>query len=85
MKYRVMLSPHARRALDRLRGEVYKRVEKAIDKLAQNPRPKGCVKLSRFDEWRIRVGSFRIRYLIDDKRREVIITRIAHRREVYRG
>jgi mRNA interferase RelE/StbE len=47
-------------------------------------RPPGCKKLKGGDkEWRIRVGDYRIVYVIDDTARTVDVTRIAHRREVY--
>jgi len=35
-------------------------------------------------EWRIRVGDYRIVYVIDDAARTVDVTRIRHRREVYK-
>lgn len=35
------------------------------------------------DMWRIRVGDWRVVYIIDDAVRLVSVTRIAHRREVY--
>ncbi|MDQ2711781.1 MAG: type II toxin-antitoxin system RelE/ParE family toxin [Acidobacteriota bacterium] len=35
------------------------------------------------DTWRVRVGDWRIIYLIDDESKLVSVTRIAHRREVY--
>jgi mRNA-degrading endonuclease RelE of RelBE toxin-antitoxin system len=35
------------------------------------------------DEWRIRVGRYRLRYLIDDTARQVTVTHIGHRRDVY--
>jgi len=56
----------------------------AIKSLAQNPRPPGCRKLASRPEWRIRVGSYRVLYLIDDLRRTVTIAVVAHRRDVYR-
>ena len=36
------------------------------------------------DLWRIRVGEWRVLYLIDDEARLISVTRIAHRREVYK-
>ncbi len=48
------------------------------------PRPGGCKKLKGGDnEWRIRVGDYRIVYEIDDTAKTVDVTPIAHRREVY--
>jgi mRNA interferase RelE/StbE len=44
----------------------------------------GSVKLAGRDDYRIRVGDYRIVYAVDDKERLVIVARIAHRREVYR-
>jgi mRNA interferase RelE/StbE len=34
-------------------------------------------------EWRIRVGDYRISYVIDDVDRTVDVTRIAHRSDAY--
>ena len=60
------------------------RVQAAIDALATNPRPTGTVRLAGRDNFRIRVGDYRIVYAVDDSDRLVIVARIAHRREVYR-
>jgi mRNA interferase RelE/StbE len=42
------------------------------------------VKLAGRDDYRIRVGEYRIVYSVADEERVVIVARIAHRREVYR-
>jgi mRNA interferase RelE/StbE len=56
----------------------------AIDDLALAPRPPGCLKLSGpTDEWRIRVGDWRIVYRIEDGRLVVVVVRVAPRSEVY--
>jgi len=36
------------------------------------------------NRWRVRVGDYRVIYQIDDQAYEVIVLRIAHRREAYR-
>ncbi len=55
-----------------------------LENLAANPRPTQCKKLKGGDnEWRIRVGDYRIVYEIDDTAKTVDVTRIAHRRDVY--
>ncbi len=65
--------------------EAHHRIEAAITRLEGNPRPPGCKKLVGFqDEWRLRLGDYRILYVIDDTRGLVLVARIAHRREVYR-
>ena len=82
--HEVRLHPEAVRAFRRLRGRVRDRIESAIDGLAAEPRPHGAVKLAGRDDFRIRVGDYRIVYAVDDTERLVLVARIAHRREVYR-
>ena len=60
------------------------RVRKSIDALGSDPRPAGTVKLAGRDDYRIRVGDYRIVYAVDDAEHFVIVAHIAHRREVYR-
>jgi mRNA interferase RelE/StbE len=83
MNYAVLLTPRARRDLDGIRGRARTRLEDAIGALANDPRPRGCRKLANSDEWRIRVGSYRVRYRIDDGAREVTVTRVGHRKDIY--
>ena len=53
--------------------------------LADSPRPSGCKKLKGgVKEWRIRIGDYRVIYTIEDARKAVDVTRIAHRKEVYK-
>jgi len=84
MSYSVLLSPRATRDLRRLPTHVSSRVTAALMALDEDPRPSGSRKLTGTDDWRIRVGDYRICYRIDDPSRQVSITRIAHRRDVYR-
>ena len=60
------------------------RVIHKIDGLAQATRPAGCKKLIGYtDQWRVRVGDWRVVYIVDDAAKRISVTRIAHRREVY--
>lgn len=60
------------------------RIMQRIQALAEDPRPAGCEKLSTQERYRIRQGSYRIVYEIEDHRLVVMIVRIGHRRDVYR-
>ncbi|MDX6443463.1 MAG: mRNA interferase RelE/StbE [Blastocatellia bacterium] len=83
--YRVFLERAAERDLKKLSAKLHNRVIDAIQALARNPRPLGCRKLSGTDnDWRIRVGDYRVVYEVTDAVRVVRINRVRHRREVYR-
>ncbi|MFN2390121.1 MAG: type II toxin-antitoxin system RelE/ParE family toxin [Actinomycetota bacterium] len=40
---------------------------------------------SGMDLYRIRVGDHRVVYVVDDKASRLLVTRVAHRRDVYRN
>ena len=83
--YRVLLERTVERDLSRLSSEMHDRVIAAIRALANNPRPPGCRKLAGSrNDWRIRVGDYRVVYEIADEIRVVRVNRVRHRREVYR-
>jgi mRNA interferase RelE/StbE len=70
--------------MENLSDNLIARLVPKIEGLAANPRPSGCRKLRGYkDIWRIRVGDYRVVYIIDDERKLVSITRIAHRKDVY--
>lgn len=61
------------------------RIVSRIQALARTPRPPRSQKLAGDEErHRIRQGSYRIVYSVDDERRIVEVVKIGHRREVYR-
>ena len=85
MNYTVLISKSVRKHLDRLPEEVKPRTFAEIQSLAANPRPNGVKKLKGYsDQYRIRVGNYRIRYKIDDDSRNVRILQCKHRKDVYR-
>ncbi len=84
MSYTVRLKPRAERELDRLPIGVARRVWERLLALEREPRPRGAAKLEGIEGYRIRVGDYRIVYLVDDDARVVDVARIGHRREIYR-
>ena len=86
MAYTVTFKASALKQAEKLPKDLARRVLDAASALASNPRPHGCTKLAGSSGfWRIRVGDYRIVYLIDDANRGVDVRIIANRREVYRG
>ena len=83
--YRVSIKRSAEREMDRLPSQVFARVSQAILKLEREPRPPGHKKLRGVEEYRLRVGDYRVLYVIDDATATVEVVAVGHRRDVYRG
>lgn len=84
MSYQLSILPRASKELGKLPVQQFERIRDRIRGLATNPRPAGVRKLTGREGWRLRVGSYRVLYEIDDKQRTVLIVHIGHRRDVYR-
>jgi mRNA interferase RelE/StbE len=83
--YEVLIEKQAERDLKKLSSDLFHRVIPAIQALGGNPRPSGCLKLKNsVQDYRIRVGDYRVIYEIDDKNQMVKVMRVRHRRESYR-
>ncbi len=86
MIYGIEWRPAAIKAVENLPRDVARRVYKRVGDLANNPRPNGSEKLAGGEnEYRVRVGAYRIIYSVQDAVLLVLVVRIGHRREVYRG
>jgi mRNA interferase RelE/StbE len=82
--YRTEFLSSAAKEFRNLEDKIKRRVVVAIDELIDNPRPKGVRKLRGHKNlYRIRVGSYRVVYKLDDAARLIRVTRIRHRDEVY--
>ena len=78
-------SRRVRREMDALREPDHRRVLASLRALADQPRPIGCEKLYD-DVYRVRVGDWRIIYLVDEKNRRVEVGGIRRRGErTYKG
>ena len=53
--------------------------------MKNNPRPRGALKLRGYaNEYRIRIGDYRVRYEIRDDESIVLLLHCAHRKDAYR-
>ncbi len=85
--YEIRITDAAATELDALpRKKDRQAVASRILRLAEEPRPSGCVKLSGHEElYRVRQGRYRIVYTIEeDDRLVVVVIRVADRKEAYR-
>ena len=84
MTYRVEVAAAAARQLRQLDRSAQRRVQAAIELLADEPRPSGAKKLVGGNgEWRVRTGDYRIVYEIHDDVLLVLVVAVGHRREIY--
>lgn len=84
-RYRVEIARRAVKSIARLPRSEQLRIRAAIDLLADEPRPPGCVALSGEESvYRVRVGDYRILYEVIDARLVVQVVRVGHRRDAYR-
>ena len=62
-----------------------KQILKCIERLRDDPRTEGCIKLSGQERYRVRQGVYRIIYEILDARLIILVVKVAHRSVVYKN
>jgi len=83
--YTIEWSRSAVRELRALPHEIALRITRAVGKLSEDPRPPTGIKLSGHkDLYRIRIGQYRVIYMVGDAIRLVRVERVAHRKDAYR-
>jgi mRNA interferase RelE/StbE len=82
--YRLFIKPSAVKDIEALPKRDRGRVVVRIQRLAGNPRPAGCEKLSGHELYRLRQGNYRILYTVHDADLVIMVIKVGHRREVYR-
>lgn len=83
--YKLVFKKSVAKDLRQLPRQDVKRILQRIRSLADDPRPAGCERLSGQERYRVRQGVYRIIYEIEDTRLVVLVVKVAHRREAYRG
>jgi mRNA interferase RelE/StbE len=85
-KYRVSIKRSAVKEIEAIpQKKERQRIIQRIGQLAKDPRPTGSKKLSGHDRYRIRQGSYRIVYSIEGNELVVVVVKVGHRKDVYRG
>jgi mRNA interferase RelE/StbE len=82
-RFRLVFKKSVARDLRDIPKKDVSRILKCFDALAEDPRAKGCEKLSGQERYRVRQGSYRIVYEIQDDVLVVVVVKVGHRREVY--
>jgi mRNA interferase RelE/StbE len=86
VSYEIEWTAPALRELRKLDKPLARRVVTAVTKLGVDPRPLGVRALTGqpHGTMRLRIGDYRVVYVVQDDLVLVTVVRIAHRREVYR-
>jgi len=85
MNYDIIISKSVQKQINKLPDAIVVRVVEKLKALSKEPRLQGIIKLKGYDnQYRLRVGNYRIRYEIDDLNYQLKILQCRHRREVYR-
>ena len=87
MRYTIEFKPSAARAFEKIPRPEQIRIAHRIDALSVQPYPQGVEKLKGAAEplFRLRVGDYRVIYTVVQKRLLILVVKVGHRREVYRG
>jgi mRNA interferase RelE/StbE len=85
MTHTVIIPKPVQKQLDSLPDDISSRIIEKIVLLAEEPRPQGVVKLKGYEnEYRIRIGDYRVRYEIRDQDSVVLLLHCRHRKDVYK-
>ena len=85
-KYRILIKSSAAKEIENIPARRdRRRVVERIRRLGDDPRPRGCEKLSGQARYRVRQGNYRIIYSIDDNRLIVHVVKVGDRKDVYRN
>jgi mRNA interferase RelE/StbE len=84
MTYRVEFTPSAAQVLRLLDSVAAPRIRGALMLLAHDPRPPGARRLTGRPGYRVRVGDYRIIYVIEDEALLILVVALGHKKAVYR-
>jgi len=83
--YEVRITHSANKELENLSKSLLPVLWQRIKALADQPRPRQAKKLKGAEKaYRLRVRDYRIVYTIDDNQKQLTVTAIRHRKDVYR-
>lgn len=85
IKYRLIITPVARKQLLKLPKNIASSLNETILKLTEDPRPFGCRKMVNRDAYGVRHGNYRIVYQVDDHEVTVLVLGVGHRKDIYRN
>jgi len=67
--------------LNKLESSIARRIVKKVDELSENPFSKDIKRLKGSDDFRLRVGDYRI--IFDINETKILILKVGHRKNIY--
>lgn len=80
----LFITKRGQKELDDIPDALAKNITRHIRMLSADPHPLNSKKLQGQENYRLRVGSFRVLYTVDTKAKEVTVLRVADRKTIYR-
>ena len=84
MPYKIVLVKSAVKELESLPAKPHDKIIEHLQQLEENLRVFGAEKLTARQAYKLRVGSYRIVYEIDDARQEIKVLMVEDRKQVYK-
>lgn len=81
---KLLLLRNAEKELDRIEDKIALKISHKLFQLLDDPYGLDSKKLEGGKGYRIRIGDYRVIYIIDKVKNQILIIKIAHRRDVYR-
>jgi len=81
--YKIEIKKSAAKEIRSLPDKYLKKVLDKISSLSKTTRPNDCKKLTDKNDYRIRVGVYRIVFTVEDEKLIIIVIKVAHRKNLY--
>lgn len=81
MGYDVFYEKEALKELDKLEPSISRRIIKKIEEMSENPSSCDVKKLKANDDYRLRVGDYRVLFIFNQKL--IKILKVGHRKHIY--
>jgi len=83
-EYKIFFKKSVEKDFKKIPEKYLVKILEKIDELKNNPKPDGSEKLTSCDLYRIRQGTYRIVYSIQDQELIIWVIKVGHRKEIYK-
>lgn len=84
-EYKIFFKKSVEKELKKIPKKYLLKILKRIENLTVNPHPDGSEKLTGQDLYRIRQGTYRVVYSIQDNELTIWVVKVGHRKEIYKN